>query len=132
MNKLVWTAQILLILAFGLFGAQKVFGAIPDLIAQGMWWIEDFAVWQVRTIGALEVLGAIGLVAPYIIKALPRVLVPMASGGLAITMIGAIATHVNRQDPVASIVITSILFVLCVGVARARWVELGQTARSVA
>jgi len=128
MNKLIWSMQVLLILAFGLFGGQKVVGSIPDLIAQGMWWIEDFPVWQVRTIGALEVLGAVGLVAPYGIKALPRVLVPAAAAGLALTMIGAIATHVSRQDPAPSIVITTTLFVFCVAVARARWVALKPAA----
>ena len=60
MNKLLWPAQVLLTLAFGLFGAQKVVMAIPDLIAMGMLWIEDFAVWQVRVIGTLEVLAVLG------------------------------------------------------------------------
>ncbi|MCP4871144.1 MAG: DoxX family protein [Proteobacteria bacterium] len=123
MNKLTWTFQILLALVFGLFGAQKVVMPIPDLIEFGMWWIEDFPAWQVRVIGALEVLGAVGLVAPYGIKALPRMIVPLAAGGLALTMIGAIATHVQRQDPTPSIVITSVLFVLSVVVAVRRFKE---------
>ena len=89
MNKLVWSFHILLTLALGLFGFQKMVLPIADLIAQGMWWIEDFAVWQVRTIGALEALGALGLSAPYLVKALPKLLVPLAAGGLALTMVGA-------------------------------------------
>lgn len=120
MTKLLWTFQILLVLVFGLFGLQKVFVAIPDLIAFGMLWIEDFPAWQVRAIGALEALGALGLVAPYLIKRLPKVLVPLAAGGLALTMVGAIATHVGRGDPVLSVVVTSALLVMSIVVATKR------------
>ena len=128
MNKLVWVFQILVMLAMGLFGLQKVLMEIPDLIAQGMLWIEDFPAWQVRTIGALEVLGAIGLSAPYLIKAIPRMLVPLAASGLALTMVGAIATHVARQDPALSIIITSVLFAMCVTVAVKRFGEVRKDA----
>lgn len=124
MNKLLWTIQILLTLVFGLFGLQKVFMSIPDLIAQGMWWIEDFPAWQVRVIGALEALGAVGLIAPSLIKRLPPMLVPMAASGLAVTMIGAIATHVGRGDPAPSIVITVLLFAMSGFVAAKRFAAL--------
>ena len=124
MNKLIWTFQIIVTLTLGVFGLQKVVGSIPDLIAQGMWWIEDFPAWQVRAIGALEVLGAVGLVAPYVVKALPKVLVPLAAAGLAVTMVGAIATHIGRGDPAPSIVITTALFVMSAAVAKRRFAEL--------
>ncbi|MCO4763298.1 MAG: DoxX family protein [Myxococcales bacterium] len=124
MNKLLWTFQILLTLAFGLFGAQKVAMPIEDLIAFGMLWIEDFPAWQVRVIGALEVLGAIGLNAPYLIKALPKRLVSVSAGALGLTMIGAIATHVGRGDPAPSIVITSAMFVMCTLIAVKRFQEV--------
>jgi len=132
MNKLLWVFQIVLVLAFGLFGAQKVFMPIEDLIAFGMLWIEDFPAWQVRLIGALEVLGAIGLIAPYLVKALPKGIVSLAAGGLALTMIGAIATHVLRADPVLSIIITSMLFLMGVGVAFGRFSQLKKSAPAAA
>ena len=124
MNKLLWFFQILLTLALGLFGLQKVAMPIADLIAQGMWWIEDFPVWQVRTIGALEVLGVVGLNAPYVMKAIPKLIVPLAASGLALTMIGAIATHISREDPVASVIITSVLFAMSATVAVKRFGEV--------
>jgi hypothetical protein len=124
MNKLLWFFQILLTLAFGLFGLQKVFVPIADLVAQGMWWIEDFPVWQVRAIGAVEFLGVLGLNLPYLVKALPKLLVPLAAGGLALTMIGAITTHISRGDPALSVVITSVMFVMSVTVAVKRFGEV--------
>lgn len=120
MNKFLWVFQILLTLAFGLFGLQKVILPIPDLITQGMLWIEDFPAWQVRAIGVAEALGAVGLAAPYIFKTLSKRLVAIASAGLALTMIGAVATHVRRSDPALSIVITASLFVMSVAVAWGR------------
>lgn len=100
-----------------LFGFQKIFMPIPDLIEQGMLWIEDFPAWQVRTIGALEVLGACGLAFPYLIKSLPKIIVVIASAGLALTMAGAVITHISRGDVILSIIITSTLFLFAVMVA---------------
>jgi hypothetical protein len=124
MKKLLWTFQILLTLAFTLFGLQKVFMPIPDLIAQGMLWIEDFPEWQVRAIGATEFLGVVGLNAPYFIKAIPRIVVPASAVWLGVTMLGAVATHIMRDDPALSIVITSMLFAMCVALAYSRFGEL--------
>lgn len=124
MNKLTWFFQIVLTLILGLFGLQKLVMPIGDLIAQGMLWIEDFPTWQVRAIGALEVLGVIGLNAPYLIKKLPRLLTPLAAGGLTLTMIGAVATHILRQDPAPSIVMTTALFAMSLTLAVKRTAEV--------
>jgi len=82
-----------------------------------MLWIEDFPAWQVRTIGILEVLGACGLTFPYIIKSLPKIIVVIASVGLALTMVGAVITHISRGDVILSIIITSTLFLMAVMIA---------------
>ncbi|MGL1887637.1 MAG: DoxX family protein [Reichenbachiella sp.] len=113
--------QIILVLVMGLFGFQKVIMPLPDLIELGMLWIEDFPLWQVRTIGALEALGALGLIFPYVIKSLPKILVSFAAGGLAITMVGAIITHISRGDVILSVIITSTLFVMAVLLAVFRY-----------
>ncbi len=120
MNKRLWAFQIIMMLAFGLFGLQKVFIAIPDLIAMGMLWIEDFPAWQVRLIGLLEAAGAAGLIMPYVVKAVPKSIVPLAAAGLALMMIGASATHVVRGDPALSVIVTTVLFVMGVTVALKR------------
>jgi hypothetical protein len=124
MNKLLWSFHIILTLALALFGLQKVLLPIPDLLAQGMLWIEDFPAYQVRGIGALEFLGVLGLNLPYLVKALPKQLVPLAAGGLALTMMGAIVTHVTRQDHPVSIVITCLLFAMSATLATKRLGEI--------
>jgi hypothetical protein len=123
MNKLLWTFQILLTLAFGLFGMQKVVMPIPELIEFGMLWIEDFPEWQVRTIGALEALGVLGLNAPYLIKVLPKMLNPFAAAGLALTMVGAVATHIMRGDPMPSVIITGAFCGMSATIAAKRFAE---------
>jgi VIT1/CCC1 family predicted Fe2+/Mn2+ transporter len=117
MKVFILIIQIILILAMALFGVQKIFMPLPDLIEQGMLWIEDFPAWQVRTIGILEVLGACGLIFPYIIKSLPKIIVVIASVGLALTMVGAVITHISRGDVILSIIITSTLFLMAVMIA---------------
>ena len=121
MKVFILIIQIILILVFTLFGFQKIFMPLPDLIKQGMLWIEDFPGWQVRTIGFLEVLGAFGLIFPYVIKSLPKIMVAIASGCLALTMVGAIITHISRGDVILSIVINSILFLMAVLIAAFRF-----------
>ena len=121
MKVFILIIQIILILVFALFGFQKIFMPLPDLIKQGMLWIEDFPAWQVRTIGFLEVLGAFGLILPYVIKTLPKIIVAIASGSLALTMVGAIITHISRGDVIMSIIINSILFLMAVLIAAFRF-----------
>ena len=121
MKVFILIIQIILILVFALFGFQKIFMPLPDLIKQGMLWIEDFPAWQVRTIGFLEVLGAFGLIFPYVIKPLPKIMVAIASGCLALIMVGAMITHISRGDVILSIVINSILFLMAVLIAAFRF-----------
>jgi hypothetical protein len=130
MNKLTWIFHILLTLTFALFGLQKVLMPIADLVAQGMWWVEDFAVYQVRTLGALEFLAVVGLNMPYLVKAVPKLIVPASAGGLALLMVGAIGTHITRQDPIVSVVINVFLLAMSATVAARRFGEIRRTSPS--
>lgn len=130
MRIITWIFQGILIVGFALAGVPKLVMPAADLIAMGMLWIEDFPVWQVRTIAALEVLASLGLLLPHFIKALPRILVPLAAAGLALTMIGAIVTHITRSDPPTSVVITVLLFVMSTIVAYRRYKDAGNPALS--
>jgi uncharacterized membrane protein YphA (DoxX/SURF4 family) len=96
MNIALWIVQILLAIAFGMAGLTKIIQPKEKLAAQ-MGWVEDFAPTTVKVIGALELLGAIGLILPLLIGILPW-LTPLAAIGLVLTMLGAMATHLRRGE----------------------------------
>ena len=96
MTTLLWIVQAFLALAFLLAGLMKISQPKAKLAAR-MGWVEDFSQNQIRLIGLLEILGALGLVLPLLLQVLP-VLTPLAALGLILTMIGAIWTHIRRHE----------------------------------
>lgn len=94
----LWIINGLLALSFLGAGGMKLFRSKDALAAAGMGYVEDFAAGTIKLIGALEVLGALGLILPLLTGIAP-VLTPIAAVGLVITMIGAVATHVRRKEP---------------------------------
>jgi quercetin dioxygenase-like cupin family protein len=63
MKITLWTAQILLALAFALAGASKLL-TDPSALATSMPWVADAPAWLPRAIGLAELAGAVGLVVP--------------------------------------------------------------------
>ncbi len=96
MNTAIWVAQIILALVFIGSGLSKLVQPYEKLAAQ-MGYINDFTPDAIRGIGSLEVLGAIGIVAPALTGILPW-LTPLAAGGLAVIMGGAISTHLRKKE----------------------------------
>jgi uncharacterized membrane protein YphA (DoxX/SURF4 family) len=97
-NVVLWIIAALLALAFLAAGGMKLTQDKDKLYASGMAWTEDFSQGMVRTIGALEVLAAVGLVLPAAVDVVP-VLAPMAALGLVALMVGAAITHARRREP---------------------------------
>lgn len=97
MNITLWIITALLAIAFLAAGSGKLIKSREQLAEMGMTYVEDFSDGQIKTIGALEVLGAIGLIVPAFIGGL-QWLVPLAATGLTLTMVGAIITHVRRKE----------------------------------
>jgi uncharacterized membrane protein YphA (DoxX/SURF4 family) len=119
MNIALWIVQGVLGLAFLMAGGMKLMKSREE-IAQQMAWANDFSDGQVKTIGALELLGAIGVVLPGLVNILP-ILTPLAAVGLALTMLGAARTHLRRGEN-QMIVINAVLFLLAAFVAYGRFV----------
>jgi hypothetical protein len=84
MSTVLWIISGLLAFAFLGAGSMKLMKTPAELVEKGMGWAGDFTPGQVKIIGLLEVLGAIGLIAP------------VATGVL--TMLGAIAVHIKRSE----------------------------------
>jgi DoxX-like protein len=80
---LLWTAQVLLALVFLFAGGMKL--ALPASMLQGP---VALPVAFLKFIGVMEVLGAVGLILPSLLRIRPG-LTPLAAGGLVIIMIGA-------------------------------------------
>lgn len=121
----LWIAAGLLALAFLAAGGAKVVQPKEKLAASGMAWVEDFSAPAVRTIGLVEVLGAIGLILPALTGIAP-VLVPLAALGLALAMVGAVIVHLRRGEKALAPVV--VLFVLAVVVAVGRFGAVPFTA----
>jgi uncharacterized membrane protein YphA (DoxX/SURF4 family) len=97
MNIVLWVIAGLLAAAFLGAGLMKLTRPREKLAASGMAWTEDFSPGVIKTIGALELLAAIGLILPAALNIAP-VLVPLAATGLAVVMIGAMITHARRRE----------------------------------
>ena len=97
MNTVLWIAQILLAGLFHITGLTKLTQPRLKMAAGPMRWAADATDRQFRAIGLLEVLGALGLILPGALGMAPGLL-PLAAIGLALTMVGAIATHVRYKE----------------------------------
>jgi uncharacterized membrane protein len=109
MNVVLWIVQGLLALIFLVAGIQKVMRTKDQLVDQ-MPWVKNTPQSIVRTIGILEILGAIGLILPALTGILPW-LTPLAATGLILTMIGAGMTNF-RYHEYSKIGLNSVLLVM--------------------
>ncbi len=92
MNKALWAVQALVALAF--VGAAGMKLSTPlDALAAKMAWVAHVPPWSVKVIGALELLGALGLILPSALRIKP-VLTPLAAAGLVLTMVAAAGLHI--------------------------------------
>ena len=97
METALCTAQVLLAAIFLATGLTKLTQPRAQLAAGPMSWAADVTDAEFRAVGLLEVLGALGLVLPGALGLAP-LLTPLAAVGLALTMVGAIATHVRMGE----------------------------------
>ncbi len=119
MNAALWIASGALAVAFIATGLMKLTQSKSALQTK-VGWVEDYSPAQIKAIGALEILGAIGLILPGLLG-VATFLAPVASLGLALVMIGAAVTHIRRGEwPL--LLLNLVLFALAVFVA---WGRLG-------
>ncbi len=117
MDTILWIAQALLAFAFGMAGIMKVLTP-KEKLSENMSWVNDFSPMQVRGIGTLEVLAAVGLILPPVTDILPW-LAGLAAVGLILTMIGAAMTHYRRNE-VPLIMVNMVLLAIAAFVAVGR------------
>jgi hypothetical protein len=115
-NVALWVAAIVAA-AVSLGAAVNKLVVPKDKLMQqgaGTRWAEDFTAGQIKAMGAVEAVGAIGLILPQATGIAP-VLTPIAAVGLILLQLGAAATHLRRHEtfmlPVNAIMIALLLFV---------------------
>jgi uncharacterized membrane protein YphA (DoxX/SURF4 family) len=82
-NYLLWIVQTLLAALFLFAGGMKLVLPVEAMIRQIL-----LPGWFLRFIGSAEVLGALGLILPWLLD-IKRVLTPLAAFGLVLIMCGA-------------------------------------------
>jgi uncharacterized membrane protein YphA (DoxX/SURF4 family) len=122
MNIALWILQGLLAAMFVMAGLMKLGKSRDDLMNQkDMNWVESVSSGNIKLIGLVELLAAIGLILPQLTGTLPW-LTPVAALGLVLTMVGAVALHVKRGDGMKTISRNIFLILLTGIVAVGRFV----------
>jgi uncharacterized membrane protein YphA (DoxX/SURF4 family) len=119
MTYVLWVIQVLLALLFLFAGGTKL--VIPPDVLASMGSPNQIPLpgWLVRFVGVCEVLGALGLLLPGLLRIKPW-LTPLAAAGLVVVMIGATALTV-AADGVAAGVAPLVVGLLAAFVAYGRW-----------
>jgi hypothetical protein len=114
MNIALWTVQGLLAALFLFAGGTKLILPIEEMTKE-----MPMPGWFLRFIGVAEVLGALGLVLPWLLRIQQR-LTPLAAAGLVIIMIGATVTTLMTGE-IAMALIPLLVGILCLFVSYGRW-----------
>jgi uncharacterized membrane protein YphA (DoxX/SURF4 family) len=116
MNIILWILQVLLALLFLLAGTMKFVMPVEEMNRQAP---IAFPGLFLHFIGTCEVLGALGLLLPSILRIKPK-LTPLAAVGLAIITIGATVTTM-MGGMMGAAMYPLVICLLCLFVAYGRW-----------
>ncbi len=121
MNVLAWILQVFLAVQFFFHG--WFFISPPAMLVEAIAGM-GLSAWFRQFIGAAEVLAAIGLVVPGLIRALSWA-TPLSALGLSIVMVSATIFHIARNEiPNAISALNLLLLVVVTGYVRWKVVPL--------
>ena len=115
MNILLWIIQVLLALLFIFAGATKFVMPVEEMNRQAPVVLPGLFL---HFIGVCEMLGAIGLILPALLRVKPG-LTPLAAAGLAIITLGA--TVITMKGGIAMAMVPLMVCLLSTFVAYGRW-----------
>ncbi|KAA0023807.1 DoxX family protein [Antrihabitans cavernicola] len=120
MNVVLWIIALLLAAVYLGAGIMKLVTPRPKLVENpNMAWAQDFSQNAIKGIGAVEVLGAAGLILPRL-TGLAEVFTPLAALGLAAVQVGAIVVHYRRGET-KNLPVNAVLLILALIVAFGRF-----------
>ena len=96
MNLGLWIAQLVLGVLFVMAGIMKTTQPLEKL-APRMKYVTRFPPWVTRFIGASELVGGLGLIAPWATGILP-ILTPIAAAALVLVMVLAAVHHLRHGE----------------------------------
>ena len=100
MNIALWIVQVLLALLFLWAGGIKLVMPVEEMMKQMPLPLPG---WFLRFIGVAEILGALGLILPRLLRIRPG-LTPLAAAGLLVIMIGATVVTLITGDIVMALI----------------------------
>jgi uncharacterized membrane protein YphA (DoxX/SURF4 family) len=127
MTYALWIVQVLLALLFLFAGGTKLVLPLDVLTSMGSPNQVQLPGLLIRFIGAVEVLGALGLILPGLLRFKPW-LTPLAAAGLVVVMIGAVALTMAAGE-VGPAIVPLVTGLLAAFVAYGRWRLVPHPAR---
>jgi hypothetical protein len=118
MNTILWIFQGILSLVFLYSGINKSIFSEQQLIAKGQTGVANLPVPVIRFIGITEVLGAVGIIVPWLTHIWP-VLTPATAICFAIIMLLAAPIHYKLHEP-KNVTTNIVLLIMSVLVAYGR------------
>ena len=115
MNRLLWTVQGLLALFLGLASAMPKLLVPPDALPLPI----PLPAPIILVIGVAELLGALGLVLPGLLRIRPD-LTPLAAAGLVLLTVGATVYQLTAGEP-GNALFAVVVGLLCAFVGYGRW-----------
>jgi hypothetical protein len=107
MNVALWIAQGLVAFAMLAAGGLKV--ATPRVkLLDKLKWATTWSDTSFKLLGLAEVLGALGLIVPWLTGIAP-ILTPIAALCLVVLMVGAVKTHLDLKEPMAPAAVLGVL-----------------------
>lgn len=123
MNTMLWILQWILAATFATSGTAKSIMTKERMIQTGQTGVAPFPLWVIRTVAALEIAAAFGLILPWL-TGMARILTPLAAAGLALVMVGAAISHWSLREYKQVFGVNLVLFVMLAIVIVGRCYEL--------
>lgn len=122
METILWICQGLLAFIFMFSGLNKAFLPEQKLVASGQTGVEGLHWLLIKFIGISEILGAIGVIVPWLIGIAP-ILTPISATGFCIIMLLAAPIHYKRKE-LRNVFINFVIFLISAFVAFQRFNHL--------
>ncbi|MFE9609134.1 DoxX family protein [Streptomyces sp. NPDC006012] len=113
MHVAYWIIAALLAVFYGFAGSKKLLES-QERLRPMMGWVDQIPMPFVRVLGALEILGALGLLLPPL-TGIAVVLAVAAAVGLALVQIGGMALHISRGE--TQVIALNVVFLALAAVA---------------